>query len=473
MPQGYAKNEIFDLVIVGAGPAGLGAAQQASQLGLAFALLDAYPRPGGQYFKQPPGEFHVENEQPEAADRLLSEIAPLNMLLLNDTVVWGIFPEDGKECYELCLYSPTGKECRMVARNVILTPGAYDRPLPFAGWTLPGVMTAGAAMTLLKSQRLLPGSRALLSGTGPLQLVLARQLIEAGTQVMAVLDANPFPWRAWRSAPVFWGQWERLYEGWQCWWTMHHAGLSIRWGMTICRAEGNGQVEQAVITPLAGGKPETIPVDLVCLGYGFTPAIQLSWQAGCEHQYRPECGGYVPLRDEWLQTTLPGVFVAGDGAGIGGKDVALLEGRLAALGAASRLGRQPETRLVASLRRDLAHQRRFASLLSQLFPFQEGLLDLMTDDTILCRCEEVTLKEIRQAIANGATTVNAVKALTRAGMGRCQGRMCAQSIAAAIARQTSQTIEKVGYFYPHAPVVPIPLAGLIDQNSELEQETTR
>ena len=195
--------EPFELAIVGAGPAGLSAAAEATDLGLPATLIDVFPQPGGQYFKQTPAQLHnpapAGGGAPDDHARPLIEAASrLGVRAIWESAVWGIFPED--EGYLLCLYGPAGTPRRLLARKVILAPGAHDRPMPFPGWTLPGVITAGAALTLVKHQRLLPGRRFLLSGTGPLQLVLARHLLDAGGEVVAVLDANPFPWRGWRHA---------------------------------------------------------------------------------------------------------------------------------------------------------------------------------------------------------------------------------------------------------------------------------
>jgi bacterioferritin-associated ferredoxin len=171
----------------------------------------------------------------------------------------------------------------------------------------------------------------------------------------------------------------------------------------------------------------------------------------------------VPRRDEWLQTSLPGLFVAGDAAGIGGKDVALVEGRLAAVAACAQLGQAVTESRTARLRRELLRQRRFASVLDALFPMPTALWDLATDDTILCRCEEITLADVRRAVADGATTPTAVKNLTRVGMGRCQGRMCYGAVAHAIAQETGRSLEKVAGFTPRPPVVPVPLEGLLEE----------
>jgi D-hydroxyproline dehydrogenase subunit alpha len=455
--------DLIELAIVGAGPAGLAAAAEASDLGLPVTLIDAFPRPGGQYFKQTPSELRSLGPMvhEEAGQMLFERIAQPDVQVISNTAVWGIFPENENRL--LCLYGPSGAPRRLLAKKVILAPGAHDRPAPFPGWTLPGVITAGATLTLVKHQRLLPGRRFLLSGTGPLQLVLARRLIDAGAEVLAVLDANPFPWRGWRHAPAAWGQWERLGEGWSAWRTMRKAGTPLRWDHLLRRAEGDGRVERAVIGPRGDGTLETLAVDTICLGHGLTPSVQLARQAGCEHRYDPDQRAYLPVRDESLQSTLPGLFVVGDGAGSGGKDVAQWEGRLAALAAADQMKRRVAPERVAAVRRELARQQRFAAVLTDLFPASAHLGDLLTDDTVLCRCEEITVGEIRQVVAEGAETLNAVRMVTRAGMGRCQGRMCGGPVAELLARMLSQPVEALGQVTPRPPVIPVPLDGLLEE----------
>ena len=236
------------------------------------------------------------------------------------------------------------------------------------------------------------------------------------------------------------------------------------------RTEGDGQVERAIIGPIGGGPiedgaPETIGVDTICLGHGLTPSVQLARQAGCEHRYDSDQRAYLPVRDAWLQTTLPGLFVVGDGAGIGGKDVAQWEGRLAALAAASQLNRSVAPDRVNAVRRDLARQRRFAAVLIDLFPASAHLSDLLTDDTVLCRCEEITVGEIRRVVAEGAETLNAVRMVTRAGMGRCQGRMCGGPVTELLARELGQPVETLGQVTPRPPVVPVPLEGLLEEEA--------
>ncbi len=452
--------KITELAIIGAGPAGMAAAIEAQRLEIDMVLIDSGARPGGQVYRQTPPEF--EDPPEPAAKNIIATFTRLAIPTYHYTTVWGIFPEDGHQL--LCLYGPEGVPRRIRAKAVILAPGAYERPTPFPGWTLPGVMTVGAALILVKHQHILPGRRILLSGTGPLQWVLAHKLIAAGAEIVKVLDANPFPWRGWRYVARLWGQGERLKEGFDAFRALWRTGQSVQWGQMVHSAHGDNQIESATIAWANGSNPQTIAVDTICLGYGFIPAVQLSRQAGCEHHFEADLGGWIPTRDEWLMTTIPGIFAAGDGAGIGGKDTAYYEGQLAALGVAQFLGITNEPHRVFQVRRDLNRQWQFAEALVTLFPFPSQTLDLLTDDTLICRCEGVRVQDVREMISAGATTLGVLRKLTRAGMGRCQGRFCTHTLAAILADQTGQPLDQLELATPRPPVMPIPLHGLTDES---------
>jgi bacterioferritin-associated ferredoxin len=392
---------------------------------------------------------------------MFNHLAQSDASVFQDTVVWGIFPENGDHL--LCLYGPEDIPRRLRVKKVILAPGAYERPVPFPGWTLPGVMTVGAALILVKQQHVLPGKRVLISGTGPLQWLLAQHLIEAGADVAGLLDANPFPWRGWRYANRLWGQGERLREGWQALKCIWRTGQQIQWGRTVLTAQGENRVETATMGRLDGSEQQTISVDTICLGYGFAPSVQLSRQAGCAHFYDSNRGGWIPFRDEWLETTVQGIFAAGDGAGIGGKDTAFYEGKLAALGVARTLEKKIPSKRVSEARHNLQSQRRFAEVLNTLFPFPTKTLDLLTDDTIICRCEGVRVIDVRQMISEGATTLGFLRKLTRAGMGHCQGRMCGHTVGGILSQQINHSLDQLELASPRPPVMPIPLHGLTER----------
>jgi NADPH-dependent 2,4-dienoyl-CoA reductase/sulfur reductase-like enzyme len=426
---GIPPVQAVEVAVVGAGPAGLEAALAAAEAGAQVTLIDSAPQIGGQYFKQPSSV--IARPEAEAIPKLrkLQERlqAAKSLQLLTDTQVWGAFPDDDGG-WLLTLHGEDAP-ASLHAQTLILAPGAYDRPIAFPGWTLPGVMTAGAVQTLLKSQGVLPGQRFVLAGTGPLQLVVAAQLVEAGAEVVAVLEATSLSQLLRiRNASAVWGQWERMKEGWSAWRTLHKASVPIRFGWAMTEARGKAQVETVNIARLdESGRPlpgqrESIAADTLVLGYGFLPSTQLTRLLGCEHEFAPRRGGWVPVRDEWMQTTLSGVFAVGDGAGIGGVTLARVEGRVAGTQAAHQLGRinaQALRSATPELRSRLKRERRFADLLGDLFTPGPGLYTLADDDTIICRCEEVRLADVRQAQAVGCSTLTEIKGLTRVGMGNC------------------------------------------------------
>jgi NADPH-dependent 2,4-dienoyl-CoA reductase/sulfur reductase-like enzyme len=471
--SGIQKTE---LAVIGAGPAGLEAALAAAEAGVEVVLIDRYSRPGGQYFRQPLEAS--TGSLPAEAQALFQRLAGVaNLRWLGDTLVWGAFPADSAAGWLLTLAGPEGPP-RLQAETLVLATGAYDRPMAFPGWTLPGVMTDGAAQTLLKSQRVLPGRRFLLSGSGPLQLALAAQLVQAGAEVVAVLEGTTISARTWLSHSLgLWGQGARLAEGWRYWRTLRQAKVPYRFGWAVVEACGQDEVEAAIIAqlddhwqPLAATH-QVVQVDTVLLGYGFLPATQLSRLLNCRHQLNLAAGGPIPSRDEWLQTSCAGVYAAGDGAGLGGVAVARLEGRLAGLAAARRLGRLNDAAAraaAAAVNAALKRERRFAALLGRLCTPGPGLYTLATPETPLCRCEEVRLADIQRAVQDGAQTINEVKGATRAGMGNCQGRMCGELVARAMVQaldrpgDLADRLEAAGSFSVRPPLEPLPLSVLAE-----------
>ena len=317
----------------------------------------------------------------------------------------------------------------MAFEKLIIASGAYDRPVPFPGWTLPGVITVGGAQRLVKTMGVLPGQRILLAGSGPLQIGLAAQILKAGGRVVEILEAgrigNPLPMLA--GLP---GNLDLLAELGGYLATLARHRVRPRTGRVIVEARGQDRVEEAVVArvdpnwrPIPGTR-RAIPVDAICLGYGLAPSAELILLAGCEHFYSPELGGTVPIRDDDLQTSQPHILAVGDGAGIMGRRVALLEGRIAALSAARQLGRispAQEAARSAPLRVLRQKRLRLKAALDRISMPRPGLFELADAGTIICRCEGVTKGQLEKAEGG---SVNDLKRLTRCGMGRCQGRIC-------------------------------------------------
>lgn len=470
-------NDVIELVVVGAGPAGIEAAVTAAQAGVEVVLIDSSARPGGQYFKQLPDTFTSEDRTPHnlRAQEMFQKLASSGVKVWADTLVWGIFEGSQPGIWCLTLHGKDAPE-RLNARAVILATGAYDRSVPFPGWDLPGVITTGAALTMIKHQRLLPGRRVLLSGSGPLQLATAAQLVQAGAEVLGVLESSAnLLWRGIPYLPALWGQWSRMREGLGYIRTLVGAGVPYRTGWAVTAAHGEERVSEAVMARLdKDGKPipgseKTETVDAVVVGYGLTPSAELCKLLECELEFSAGRGGFVPCRNENLETSRPGVYAAGDGAGIGGAEMSMIEGRIAGYSAALKLGHGDEIQTRRAILREraaLRREQRFAALLGNLFSPPVGLYALAKDDTILCRCEQVTLGQVREAISYGTQTLTDLKNLTRSGMGNCQGRTCGSIIAQIMAAETGRTLEDVRYYNIRPPVHPVPLWTIEEHDSE-------
>ncbi|MBI3966047.1 MAG: FAD-dependent oxidoreductase [Chloroflexi bacterium] len=470
------------IAVVGAGPAGLAAAATAADLGLRVTLVDENGLPGGQFLRQPlPGvrkagerrnevrpptesvsssiEVHKTGERRDGTgSRLLRRMRRGDVELRLGTAVWGVDDER-----TLWLLGPEGMD-RLEARALVVATGAYDRPVAFPGWTLPGVMTAGAAQTLVKSSGVLPGRRVLLAGSGPFLLPVAQELLRAGATIVALAEATgPGAWLG--RAPRGWGHWDRLWEGWRYVRSLLAGRVPVLPGHVVARAEGDERVRSATLTAVDGewrprpGTERRFEVDALAVGYGFTAGTELVRLLGCELRWGERQRQHLPSHDLDQRTSVPGVLVAGEAGGIGGAEVAFASGRLAALAAARELGVLAPggfERLAAPVRRQLARHRRFAAIVNATFAPRAGLWELMSDDTVVCRCEEVTAGEVRAAIVPGLPDANALKAATRVGMGLCQGRYCGPLVTELVAAATGAPVSGVRPFGVRPPLRPVP-----------------
>ncbi len=465
-----------DIAIVGAGPAGLAAAREVSATGATAAVLDSYARPGGQYFKQTPQTFRAKRPgrlhhdyAPAQALFGVAEASP-RLTLRTNTTVWTAYGSDNG--FSLHCYRPGESSLEVRAKKVILAPGAYDRALPFPGWDLPGVMTAGAIQTLAKSQRVLPGRRIVLSGSGPFLLPVAALLAESGANLAGVFEATR-PVVMLRYGSAAWNGRAKLGEGAGYLRVLRRYGVPYRFGRAVVRAEGAGRVERVSVTRLnpdwtiMPGSLETLEADTVGVGYGFTPSTDLSQLFGCEHRYEPTQDASFALHDARQQSTKPGVFVAGEICGIGGSAVALPQGAIAGLAAALDLdpslsSKSEANSRLARFQAEARQAQAFAGTLNRMFALRPGWQSWATPETIICRCEEVTLGKIQTAINEfDLKNVKAVKLTTRCGMGLCQGRVCGQAVSSFTASLTGRDPAETGSFSNRPIVRPVPLGELV------------
>jgi octopine oxidase subunit A len=447
-----------DLAIVGAGPAGMAAAVLASELGLDTVLVDEAEAPGGQIYR---GVEHARDASALGADYVVGRpmVAALRASAAcyrPGTTVWHIDP-GGTGRAVLSLVAEGASES-ITARHVLLATGAIERAVPIPGWTLPGVMTVGAAQIALKSADLVPDGRVVLAGQGPLLYLAAVQLARAGAPPTALLETTPSGnYRdAARRLPGSWGGWRELAKGAGWLLALRRAGVK-RWRhVRGLRAIGHRRLEGVA---WEGG---AIAADLLLLHEGVIPDTQISLGLQLAHRWNEAQRCWQPVLDEWGMSSLPNIAVAGDGGGIAGATAAALSGRLAALDAAHRLGRlgaAERDRRAGPIRAALSRERALRPLLDALYRPADDVLD-PADPVIVCRCEEVTAGEIRRAVRLGAPGPNQVKAFLRCGMGPCQGRLCGPAVAAVVAAARGVPIAEAGTFRPRAPYKPITIGTL-------------
>jgi NADPH-dependent 2,4-dienoyl-CoA reductase/sulfur reductase-like enzyme len=445
-------------IIVGAGPAGCRAAAALAAAGLAPIVLDEAPQSGGQIYRRAPAGFTrpyralygfdaaKARRQHETFDGIKGSID-----YRPDTLVW-----DLKQGALHCLSG--GRSEAVAYRDVILAPGARDRIIPFAGWTLPGVYTLGGAQIALKYQGCAIGGRIVFMGTGPLLYLVAYQYAKAGGGVAAVLDTTPFAAQR-RAVPGLLRGGSTFAKG--LWYVaaLRARGVIMANGIRPVAAEEKDAAVSAFVYHDAAGTQRRLACDAIAFGFGLSSETQLADLAEIPFAFDPVQQQFLPERDIAGRTPVRGVYLAGDGSGIAGADAAALAGERAALALLEDRGHDVDQRRVAALERALRQIAAFRVALEAAFPFPADMATGISDETILCRCEGVTVGEFcREARALNADEINRAKAFSRCGMGRCQGRVCAPAAAAVLAAALNLSPERVGRLRGQPPVKPIPMA---------------
>ena len=449
------------VLVVGGGPAGLNAAITAAEAGADVVLLDERGQAGGQYFKQPavPPVPSLERDQQFAAgSRLIERAHKAGVDIRSRSIVWGGFP--GPEIHVACGSKP------VVLRpdRLIVASGAYERGHAVSGWTLPGVMTTGAAQTLLRVSGVTPPGRILVAGNGPLNLQVALELARAGAHMVGLAESAPRPGLRHAAAAV--GMLltaPRLtFTGIGMVAALRRQRVPTFYGHVVNQVT---QVDEALVVELIRldrevGDAIHLEVDTVCLGYGFHPDNELLRLLGCGYDFDPQRDQMVMRRDADCRTTVTGIFAVGDCVGTGGAAVAAADGVIAGLAAARECGFTCDNRIERTARRELIRHRRFQAALWSLYD-PAGFFSTPTmPDTVVCRCENINSETLDAAIDAGCDTLGAVKHKTRLGMGPCQGRYCVPIALSQLASRRGRALEEFDTAAPRPPLRPLSLAEL-------------
>lgn len=455
-------SEHTDLLIVGAGPAGMAAAVTARRHGLSVRVVDEQPAPGGQIWRG------VETVAATARARRLGESYLAGAERAAAFRACGAVYEPASQLWQIepgfrAFITHSGRARIVTAQAIILATGAQERPVPFPGWTLPGVLTIGAAQILLKTADSVPQRPVWIAGCGPLPLLYMTQLLAAGGRIAGFLDTTPRGrlGSALRHLPQGLGRLGDLMKGLSWSLALRRAGIPVIRHVTELRAEGEGRLQRLHYST-EGGQEAEVPAEVLLVHEGVVPNIHALLALGCAMSWRAGQHCYVPVLDAWGESSQAEIYVAGDGAGIGGAEAAEPRGRLAALRVAARLGRLDGATAEAAA----APERRALANVLALRPFLDALyaprpqLYSPPDETLVCRCEEVTAGELRARAIEGRPGLNQLKAFTRAGMGPCQGRQCGYAMAHIVAAAQGRPVEEVGFFRIRPPLKPVTLGEL-------------
>lgn len=455
------------VLVLGGGPAGLTAAATIAEGGVDVLLIDERAKPGGQFYKQPATDREIDeaglDSQYRSGRKLVARARRAGVTFMSGTTVWAALAPD------FLVARNDERSWILRPRRLVLATGACERAVPIAGWTLPGVMTTGAAQTLLRSGQVAPGRRVLLSGNGPLNMQVAAELVRAGVEVTVLVEqADLRWWRNLRAGGRMLGSVPALVrKGFAYRTTLLRGRVPILDRSSVIEIRGEGRVESAVVAaldlsgdPMSGTERE-VPADAVCLGYGFIPANEIPRALGCDHRIDPHSRTLVTRRTPTGRTTIRSVWVVGDAGGIKGAYAAGALGSIAAVDVLADLGVLTEREAVVLTgreRRLLQRHLRFQEGLDALYRVSPLTTQLADDTTVVCRCESVTLGELRRSFSGGPLSAGAAKRLTRAGMGKCQGRYCSPSVLSLAAEATGKPLGEFSGFAPQTPIRPVTVA---------------
>lgn len=445
-------------VIVGAGPAGIRAAATLVAAGLRPVVVDESIKAGGQIYRQPPDGFSrskrdlygFESAKADRLHKLFAEVAP-RIDYRPGTLVWNATPAG------LDLMGPDGRSDYLSYSHVLLATGATDRIQPLPGWLTPGVFTLGAAQIALKFQGTVLGPRIAFFGTGPLLYLVAYQYAKAGADVAGVFDTARFSDQL-AALPGLLHSPEHLAKGlyYVAWLRLH--GIPLHCGVTPLRIEGGSRVSGFAWR--SKDREQRMDCDAVAFGLGLRSETQLADLLGCRFAYSDLNHAWLPERSIDGRSSQANVYLAGDGAGIAGADAAELAGERAALAMLEDMGHAIDRSRVGILENRLRRIGKFRRGLERAFPLPpaDWGMAALPDDLVLCRCEAITVGSLREAARDlGVIELNRMKALTRIGMGRCQGRICGAAATAILSVELGRSQDEVGRLRGQAPIKPLPV----------------
>ena len=460
----------YHIVIIGCGFAGLAAAEILATHRIDVLLLDENIHTGGQLLRKtarhPSFRRRYEQDQlKQFGFKLVNRIQRTDIHMKHNSQVLGIYPER-----KLLIADGSERVMELKTDFIICATGAREKYLPFKGWTLPGVMSTGAAQILMKSSGILPGCQTLIAGGGPLPLVLAAEILLNKGNVNAVLDQT-LSIEKLGIFPLWRHHGRKMLEGAYYLSKLLLARTPLKQGMRIVEAIGKQQLEEVVAAKVdrqgrvITGTETTYRPEALAVGYGFTPNIELPQQAGCSTEYRKEKGGWIVSVDDCMESSCDDIYAVGEITGIAGAKKSYIEGQIAAWSILNKLALAKKHQLQANLallKRDRKHQVQYGRFLNALCHLPPTSYESIHDATIICRCEEISMGTIRRYLADGFATMGALKKATRCGMGNCQGRICGPIMSDILGAYNRQAPGQVGPPSVRAPIKAVPIGAFLN-----------
>jgi NADPH-dependent 2,4-dienoyl-CoA reductase/sulfur reductase-like enzyme len=456
-----------DVLIIGNGFAGIVAANRLADAGVNVVLLDENIHIGGQLLRQVPerlGRAHNHADYvKKAGQNFIAGVKAKKITVLNRTRVLGIYP--GREV----LIEENEKKVRTLkAGRIILASGGREKFLPFPGWTMPGVISGGAVQVLIKSSGVLPARNILIAGSGLFLFSVAYECLKAGGRVAAVLertgvfDKLPLAAQLPRQLP-------KLTEGARFLSRIIFSGVPLRFRTRVMEARGSGRLEQVIATKVDGsgkvipGREKTYAVPLLAVSHGFAANVELAQMAGCAIEFLDERGGWVAVTNDHLETSVPEIYAAGEITGIAGALKSINEGEIATLAILHKMEKIGAAYFKTRMKKLLAARRqhlRFGKYFNLLYRIPAADYLAIPDETLVCRCEDVTMGELRKAVANGYDTPATLKIPLRTAMGDCQGRTCGPIVYDILAALTGRHQADMAPLVVRPPVKPVAIDSL-------------
>ncbi len=465
-------NKQWDIIIVGCGPSGMNAACILADQGLQVALIDEQSDPGGQIFKNishsnAKARF-CEEKTYKKGSKIVDRFLKSNVEYIPNSVVWMI---DDQKVY----YHQKGQAYCLKALKIVIAVGAMERPVPFSGWTLPGVMAAGVVDTFLKSGADLPKGSYVLAGSGPLMPLVASHLLKKNIELKAYLDMTPpsnyvkaMPW-----FPMALADTPLLLDGARMLATVRMSKAQVRMNVSSIAAKGKDCVESIVYKQ--NDKEAEIKTDNILFHTGFLPRTHIARALKLEHRWDKIQQCFVTKTDVFGQSSNSNIYVIGDCAQVYGEAVATIRGTLCGLHISHSFGTMDEAEYQEEIKKNkkkLCLAKAPRNFIDTFFTPRENLYDA-PDDVVVCRCENVTVGEIRNTCVEGLADINDIKLRTRSGMGICQGRTCGAAAAAIAAKKRNVSIESMGALSVRNPVRNVPGKTILTLETEQEIKLAR